>query len=153
MKKSVNKILIILFFICWLGGCGGKVDKPYEISSNGHILSYKDSKIDNYFKKDGYEIIQNDDNQIRCITITDSDAVTIDGISVGDNIEKLKNIRDLIPGDDPAFGFLFDDDKEVDRYKDAENIQDSWIWLIYYTKDDIINKIQIGDIKYMRELR
>ena len=166
MKKSL--LFIALLFL--LSGCGQRPDHPYEINYRGKTLSYYDTEdtidigdfdvLENRGLKDAWAsantILVNEEGVIRCITITDSAAITYKSISVGDDASKIdksfgnESVLEHKEGDYDYVVVFNSDDIEEDPTD--QNKEDSWINIHYYVRDYKIYAIQICDVQYSTKL-
>ena len=164
MKKYFTTFIIIFLF---LTGCSSEkeqnviINNPYEISIKNKVLSYYDteSEINNdEFKifDSGFKvnqsttnniIVTNEDKNIRCISIVDSEIITFGQIAVGDSIEKVIDTFDSeYKMNDNNYCVLFNGNQEEDPMSTQK--EDSWIWINYLTEDENIIRIQIYDVKF-----
>lgn len=150
-------------FAFLLSGCSKEisVNKPYEIVKGTSTLSYFDTEdnisIDDFniiendiqdFEDINDNIIVNDDEVIRCITIVSDTVKTFQSISVGDSIDKIEDTFDYERRYTNDYIVFFVDDKEEDSA--IQNKEDSWIWITYRTDGSKITSIMIFDVKYGR---
>ncbi|GFI15007.1 MAG: hypothetical protein HFI43_14735 [Lachnospiraceae bacterium] len=150
-------------FAFLLSGCSKEisVNKPYEIVKGTSTLSYFDTEdnisIDDFniiendiqdFEDINDNIIVNDDEVIRCITIVSDTVKTFQSISVGDSIDKIEDTFDYERRYTNDYIVFFADDKEEDSA--IQNKEDSWIWITYRTDGSKITSIMIFDVKYGR---
>lgn len=150
-------------FAFLLSGCSKEisVNKPYEIVKGTSTLSYFDTEdnisIDDFniiendiqdFEDINDNIIVNDDEVIRCITIVSDTVKTFQSISVGDSIDKIEDTFDYERRYTNDYIVFFADDKEEDCA--IQNKEDSWIWITYRTDGSKITSIMIFDVKYGR---
>ena len=150
-------------FAFLLSGCSKEisVNKPYEIVKGTSTLSYFDTEdnisIDDFniiendiqdFEDINDNIIVNDDEVIRCITIVSDTVKTFQSISVGDSIDKIEDTFDYERRYTNDYIVFFADDKEEDSA--IQNKEDSWIWITYRTDGSKITSIMIYDVKYGR---
>jgi hypothetical protein len=154
MKKFT---ILFLTFIISCTGCSSNekdtsisINNPYEIAVEDEILSYYDTNIPSAFSSEKYDIIQND-NKIRSISLTDSNAITYNNISVGDNISKIKDSFSYEYNSGNIYMVLFNGTNEEDPMNADK--EDSWIWINYITDEEKITSIQIYDVKYGKEAR
>ena len=148
-------------FAFLLSGCSKEisVNKPYEIVKGTSTLSYFDTEdnisIDDFniiendiqdFEDINDNIIVNDDEVIRCITIVSDTVKTFQSISVGDSIDKIEDTFDYERRYTNDYIVFFADDKEEDSA--IQNKEDSWIWITYRTDGSKITSIMIFDVKY-----
>lgn len=168
MKKKSLLFITVLFL---LSGCGQKpsVDHPYEIKYGGKTLSYYDTE--DTIDIDDFDVLENraknawasantilvsEEGVIRCITITDSNAITYKSISVGDNPSKIdksfdnESVLEHKEGDYDYVVVFNSDDIEEDPTD--QNKEDSWISIHYYVRDYKIYAIQICDVQYNTKL-
>lgn len=114
-------------------------------------ISYYDTSDENSFSDFEDEIISNEDGLIRCFNISSSDIVTYKGISVGDDISKVKDVFEYeYAMSDEIYSVLFNDSTEKNP---AEDKEDSWLWINYTYENNEITSISIYDVKYGREMR
>ena len=166
MKKKSLLFIALLFL---LSGCGQKpsVDHPYEINYRGKTLSYYDTedeidtdvfdilenKPTNLLDNEKNTILVNEDGEIRCISILDSDIITYKSISVGDNVSKIEKSFDNVfigersSSDATNYMVVFNGD-DIEEDPTNQNKEDSWIWIGYITENSKIIMIRIYDVKY-----
>lgn len=131
MKKM---FLILCSCIVLLSGCGkNKVEEPYQVNIDGHILSYYDTKdtIDEEIQSkiamyeedkigdaDGNSPIEigiNEDGNIRVIIINSPDIVCYPNISVGDSKTRLERAFSYKTSLDKQYIVLYDISTEEDN--------------------------------------
>lgn len=167
MKKYLFTFIVISFL---LTGCSSKtevqemtINNPYEISIDNDILSYYGNKDDipksfdvlnispSNLQNDGNNILVNDENSIRCISITNEDVITYKQISVGDDISLIEDTFIYEYKIENKYIVIFNGTIEEDPTN--QNKQDGWLWINYITDGSQITKIQIYDVKFGREMR
>ena len=167
MKKYLFTFIVISFL---LTGCSSKtevqettINNPYEISIDNDILSYygnKDSIPKSFdvldisasnLQNDSNNVLVNNENSIRCISVTNKDVITYNQISVGDKISLIEDTFAYEYNIDNKYMVIFNGTTEEDPTN--QNKQDSWIWINYITDGSQITKIQIYDVKFGREMR
>ena len=162
MKKYCTAFIIILLLVIGYFVIIKEkttIDNPYEVAIDNKILSYYD-KVDNV--PESFNIMENslvnyqnstntvlidENNTIRCISITDKKVITYNQISIGDNIDKVKDkfsYECLMT--DNIYAVIFDDTLEKDPSN--QNKKDNWIWIVYMVENSKINKIMIYDKKF-----
>lgn len=167
MKKCFLLLFTLLFM---LSGCALNkpneinVDNPYEIAKDTSILSYYDTEdsidingfnvlensLQNALDKNN-NIIVNDSGAIRCITVVDDTVKTFRSISTGDEIAKIEETYNNEYQIGNNYMVLFNNDIEEDPAN--QKMEDTWIWITYYTDGTQITSIQIYDVKYGKEFR
>lgn len=167
MKKYLFTFIVILFL---LTGCSSKteaqkttINNPYEIAINNETLSYYGNKdnipksfdileisVDN-FQNNNNGVLLNDEDSIRCISITNKDIITYGQISVGDNINSIESAFNHEYKMDDKYMVIFDGVTEEDPTN--QNKEDDWLWINYFTDGSEITKIQIYDVKFGKEMR
>ena len=167
MKKYLFTFIVISFL---LTGCYSKtevqettINNPYEISINNEILSYYGNKDDipksfdvldisaSNLQNDSNNVLVNNENSIRCISVTNKDVITYNQISVGDKIDLIEDAFSYEYKIDNKYMVIFNGTIEEDPTN--QNKQDSWLWINYITDGSQITKIQIYDVKFGREMR
>ena len=167
MKKYLFTFIVISFL---LTGCSSKtevqettINNPYEISIDNEILSYygnKDSIPKSFdvldistsnLQNDSNNVLVNNENSIRCISVTNKDVITYNQISVGDKISLIEDTFSYEYKIDNKYMVIFNGTMEEDPTN--QNKQDSWLWINYITDGSQITKIQIYDVKFGREMR
>ena len=167
MKKYLFTFIVISFL---LTGCSSQtevqetaINNPYEISIDNEILSYygnKDSIPKSFdvldisasnLQNDSNNVLVNNENSIRCISVTNKDVITYNQISVGDKIDLIEDAFAYEYKIDNKYMVIFNGTIEEDPTN--QNKQDSWIWINYITDGSQITKIQIYDVKFGREMR
>ena len=167
MKKYLFTFIVISFL---LTGCSSKteaqettVNNPYEISIDNEILSYYENKDDvpksfevlniseSNLQNDSDNVLVNNENSIRCISITNKNVITYNKISVGDKIGLIEDAFTYEYKIDNKYMVIFNGTIEEDPTN--QNKQDSWLWINYITDGSRITKIQIYDVKFGREMR
>ena len=167
MKKYLFTFIVISFL---LTGCSSKtevqemtINNPYEISIDNDILSYYGNKDDipksfdvlnispSNLQNDGNNILVNDENSIRCISITNEDVITYKQISVGDDISLIEDTFIYEYKIENKYIVIFNGTIEEDPTN--QNKQDGWLWINYITDGSQITQIQIYDVKFGREMR
>lgn len=161
MKKYLFTFIVISFLL--IGCSSTQVNNPYEICIKNEIFSYYDNKeeipksfnlldisIKNH-QDENNNVLVNQDNEIRSISIVDKNITTYKQISVGDNISKVQNnFSNVYTIDNIIYTVAFDDSVEKDiKSPDKE---DDWIYINYITKDSIITRIIIYDAKFGRSM-
>ena len=167
MKKYLFTFIVISFL---LTGCSSKtevqettINNPYEISIDNEILSYygnKDSIPKSFdvldisasnLQNDSNNVLVNNENSIRCISVTNKDVITYNQISVGDKINLIEDEFAYEYKIDNKYMVIFNGTIEEDPTN--QNKQDSWLWINYITDGSQITKIQIYDVKFGRDMR
>lgn len=167
MKKYLFTFIVISFL---LTGCSSKtevqettINNPYEISIDNEILSYYGNKdsipksfdvlniSESNLQNDSNNVLVNNENSIRCISVTNKDVITYNQISVGDKISLIEDTFAYEHKIDNKYMVIFNSTTEEDPTN--QNKQDSWIWINYITDGSQITKIQIYDVKFGREMR
>ena len=167
MKKYLFTFIVISFL---LTGCYSKtevqettINNPYEISINNEILSYYGNKDDipksfdvldisaSNLQNDSNNVLVNNENSIRCISVTNKDVITYNQISVGDKIDLIEDVFAYEYKIDNKYMVIFNGTIEEDPTN--QNKQDSWLWINYITDGSQITKIQIYDVKFGRDMR
>lgn len=167
MKKYLFTFIVISFL---LTGCSSKtevqettINNPYEISIDNEIVSYygnKDSIPKSFdvldistsnLQNDSNNVLVNNENSIRCISVTNKDVITYNQISVGDKISLIEDTFSYEYKIDNKYMVIFNGTMEEDPTN--QNKQDSWLWINYITDGSQITKIQIYDVKFGREMR
>lgn len=167
MKKYLFTFIVISFL---LTGCSSKtevqettINNPYEISIDNEILSYygnKDSIPKSFdvldistsnLQNDSNNVLVNNENSIRCISVTNKDVITYNQISVGDKISLIEDTFSYEYKIDNKYMVIFNGTMEEDPTN--QNKQDSWLWINYITDGSQITKIQIYDVKFGSEMR
>ena len=167
MKKYLFTFIVISFL---LTGCSSKtevqettINNPYEISIDNEILSYygnKDSIPKSFdvldistsnLQNDSNNVLVNNENSIRCISVTNKDVITYNQISVGDKIDLIEDVFAYEYKIDNKYMVIFNGTIEEDPTN--QNKQDSWLWINYITDGSQITKIQIYDVKFGRDMR
>lgn len=167
MKKYLFTFIVISFL---LTGCSSKtevqeiiINNPYEISIDNEILSYYGNKDDipksfdvlniseNNLQNDSNNVLVNNENSIRCISVTNKNVITYNQISVGDKISLIEDAFSYEYKIDNKYMVIFNGTTEEDPTN--QNKQDSWIWINYITDGSQITKIQIYDVKFGREMK
>ena len=167
MKKYLFTFIVISFL---LTGCSSKteaqemtINNPYEISIGNDILSYYGNKDDipksfdvlnisaSNLQNDGNNILVNDENSIRCISITNEDVITYKQISVGDGISLIEDTFIHEYKIENKYIVIFNGNTEEDPTN--QNKEDSWILINYITNGSQITKIQIYDVKFGSKMR
>lgn len=139
------------------------INNPHEISVNGEILSYYDTKtkingfgtlkvsLDSLQNKDTNNIIINDDNVIRCISIIDDSVSTYKEISVGDSITKITESFEYEYNIGKNYMVIFNNG--IEENPTNQNKEDNWLWINYITDEKNITQIQIFDVKYGNKMK
>ena len=167
MKKYLFTFIVISFL---LTGCSSKtevqettINNPYEISIDNEILSYYGNKdsipksfdvlniSESNLQNDSNNVLVNNENSIRCISVTNKDVITYNQISVGDKIDLIEDAFAYEYKIDNKYMVIFNGTIEEDPTN--QNKQDSWLWINYITDGSQITKIQIYDVKFGREMR
>lgn len=167
MKKYLFTFIVISFL---LTGCSSKtevqettINNPYEIAINNEILSYYGNKDDipksfdvldisaSNLQNDSNNILVNNENSIRCISVTNKDVITYNQISVGDNISLIEDTFVHEYKMDNKYMVIFNGATEEDPTN--QNKEDGWIWINYITDGSQITKIQIYDVEFSSEMR
>ena len=167
MKKYLFTFIAISFL---LTGCSSKteiqeitINNPYEVAINNEILSYYGNKDDipkyfnvldvstNNLQNNSNNILVNDENSIRCISVTNEDVITYNQISVGDNISLIEDTFMHEYKIEDKYIVIFNGNTEEDPTN--QNKEDSWILINYITNGSQITKIQIYDVKFGSEMR
>ena len=167
MKKYLFTFIVISFL---LTGCSSTtevqettINNPYEISIDNEILSYygnKDSIPKSFdvldistsnLQNDSNNVLVNNENSIRCISVTNKDVITYNQISVGDKISLIEDTFSYEYKIDNKYMVIFNGTMEEDPTN--QNKQDSWLWINYITDGSQITKIQIYDVKFGSEMR
>ncbi len=167
MKKYLFTFIVILFL---LTGCSSKtevqettINNPYEIAINNEKLSYYGNKDDipesfdvldisaSNLQNDSNNVLVNNENSIRCISVTNKDVITYNQISVGDNISLIEDTFTNEYKIDNKYMVIFNGSTEEDPTN--KNKEDGWIWINYITDGSQITKIQIYDVKFGSEMR
>lgn len=167
MKKYLFTFIVISFL---LTGCSSKtevqettINNPYEISIDNEILSYygnKDSIPKSFdvldisasnLQNDSNNVLVNNENSIRCISVTNKDVITYNQISVGDKISLIEDTFVYEYKIDNKYMVIFNGTIEEDPTN--QNKQDGWLWINYITDGSQITKIQIYDVKFGSEMR
>ncbi|MGN0473225.1 MAG: hypothetical protein ACI4F8_10310 [Lachnospiraceae bacterium] len=167
MKKYLFTFIVISFL---LTGCSSKtevqettINNPYEISIDNKMLSYygniddipKSFEVLNIsisnFQNDSNNVLVNNENSIRCISITNKNVITYNQISVGDKIGLIEDAFAYECKISNNYMVIFNGTIEEDPTN--QNKQDSWLWITYITDGSQITKIQIYDVKFGREMR
>ena len=167
MKKYLFTFIVISFL---LTGCSSKteiqeitINNPYEVAINNEILSYYGNKDDipkyfnvldvstNNLQNNSNNILVNDENSIRCISVTNEDVITYNQISVGDNISLIEDTFMHEYKIEDKYIVIFNGNTEEDPTN--QNKEDSWILINYITNGSQITKIQIYDVKFGKEMR
>lgn len=167
MKKYLFTFIVISFL---LTGCSSKtevqettVNNPYEISIDNEILSYYGNKDDVpksfevlniseiNLQNDSDNVLVNNENSIRCISITNKNVITYNQISVGDKIGLIEDAFMHEYKIENKYIVIFNGNTEEDPTN--QNKEDSWIWINYITDGSQITKIQIYDVKFGSEMR
>ncbi|MBQ3553743.1 MAG: hypothetical protein IJA08_03605 [Clostridia bacterium] len=107
MKKLLVLLMAFALLLCACASGGGEPTKPEEISVGNQTLSYKDSAekfVNCGFKRfASYQelaestpepdkaILANEDGDVRAIFFTDKQLTSYQGISVGDNFQKVRD--------------------------------------------------------------
>jgi hypothetical protein len=168
----MKKILpLFIAFSLYLTGCASQdktnstdINNPYEISVNGKILSYYDTKdnIDTNifeisdsmvgFANKSENMVDIDDNgQIRCIVIANKSITTYKNISVGDSVNKINESFKYEYNWNNNYMVIFNNGVEEDPMnQDKEN---NWLGINYITDGEHITHIQICDVKFGNEMR
>ena len=167
MKKYLFTFIVISFL---LTGCSSKtevqetiINNPYEISIDNEILSYYGNKDDipksfdvlnisaSNLQNDSNNVLVNNKNSIRCISVTNKNVITYNQISVGDKISLIEDTFAYEYKTDNKYMVIFNGTIEEDPTN--QNKQDSWLWINYITDGSQITKIQIYDVKFGSEMR
>ena len=167
MKKYLFNFIVISIL---LTGCSSKtevqettINNPYEIVINNEILSYYGNKDDipksfdvldisaSNLQNDSNNILVNNENSIRCISVTNKDVITYSQISVGDNINLIEDTFIHEYKMDNKYMVIFNGVTEEDPTN--QNKEDDWIWINYITDGSKITKIQIYDVKFGSQMR
>lgn len=167
MKKYLFTFIVISFL---LTGCSSKtevqettINNPYEISIDNEILSYygnKDSIPKSFdvldisasnLQNDSNNVLVNNENSIRCISVTNKDVITYNQISVGDKISLIEDTFVYEYKINNKYMVIFNGTIEEDPTN--QNKQDGWLWINYITDGSQITKIQIYDVKFGSEMR
>ena len=167
MKKYLFTFIVISFL---LTGCSSKtevqettINNPYEISIYNEILSYYGNKDDipksfevlnisaSNLQNDGNNILVNNENSIRCISVTNEDVITYNQISVGDKISLIEDAFAYEYKIDNKYMVIFNGNTEENPAN--QNKKDNWLWINYITDGSQITKIQIYDVKFGSEMR
>lgn len=167
MKKYLFTFIVISFL---LTGCSSKtevqetaINNPYEISIDNEILSYYGNKDDipksfdvlniseNNLQNDSNNVLVNNENSIRCISVTNKNVITYNQISVGDKISLIEDAFAYEYKIDNKYMVIFNGTMEEDPTN--QNKQDNWVWINYITDGSQITKIQIYDVKFGSEMR
>ena len=167
MKKYLFTFIVISFL---LTGCSSKtevqettINNPYEISIDNEILSYYGNKDDipksfdvldisaSNLQNDSNNVLVNNENSIRCISVTNKDVITYNQISVGDKISLIEDAFSYEYKIDNKYMVIFNGTMEEDPTN--QNKQDNWVWINYITDGSQITKIQIYDVKFGREMK
>ena len=167
MEKYLFTFIIISFL---LTGCSSQtevqetaINNPYEIYIDNEILSYYGNKDDipksfdvldisaSNLQNDSNNVLVNNENSIRCISVTNKDVITYNQISVGDKIDLIEDAFAYEYKIDNKYMVIFNGTIEEDPTN--QNKQDSWLWINYITDGSQITKIQIYDVKFGREMR
>ena len=167
MKKYLFTFIIISFL---LTGCYSKtevqeitINNPYEIAIGNELLSYYGNKVNipkcfdvldisiNNVQNQSNYVLVNNENSIRCISITDKDIITYKQISVGDNTNLIEDAFSNEYKIDNDYMVIFNGITEEDPTN--KNKKDDWIWINYITDGSQITKIQICDVKFGSEMR
>ena len=139
------------------------INNPYEIAINNEILSYYGNKDDvpksfnvldisaSNLQNDSNNILVNNENSIRCISVTNKDVITYNQISVGDNISLIEDAFVHEYKMDNKYMVIFNGATEEDPTN--QNKEDGWILINYITDGSQITKIQIYDVKFGSEMR
>lgn len=166
MKKYLFTFIVISFL---LTGCSSKtevqestINNPYEVSIDNEILSYYGNKNDipksfdilnisaSNLQNDSNNILVDNENSIRCISVTNKNVITYNQISVGDKISLIEDAFMHEYKIDNKYMVIFNGTIEEDPTN--QNKQDNWIWINYITDGSQITKIQIYDVKFGREM-
>ena len=167
MKKYLFTFIVISFL---LTGCSSKtevqettINNPYEISIDNEILSYYGNKdsipksfdvlniSESNLQNDSNNVLVNNENSIRCISVTNKDVITYNQISVGDKVSLIEGTFAYEYKIDNKYMVIFNGTIEEDPTN--QNKQDSWLWINYITDGSQITKIQIYDVKFGSEMR
>lgn len=167
MKKYLFTFIVISFL---LTGCSSKtevrettINNPYEISIDNEILSYYGNKDDipksfdvlnisaSNLQNDSNNVLVNNENSIRCISVTNKNVITYNQISVGDKISLIEDTFAYEYKTDNKYMVIFNGTIEEDPTN--QNKQDSWLWINYITDGSQITKIQIYDVKFGSKMR
>lgn len=170
MKKYLIVVSILTLILC---SCSKKsVNDPSEISVNGKIIKYSETKdtvekklgdegvvTELFLLNDGYEyqnavqILYNDIENIRYLRVMDAKVDTYKNISVGDDISKVFEEFDYVQESGFYYSVIFNGIEEVDNR--TVGIQDDWIMISYKTVEDsdTIVMINIIDMRFATQLR
>lgn len=166
MKKFLFSFITIAFLFT---GCSKTentettINNPYEIAINNETLSYYGNKDDipksfeildisaSNLQNDSNNILINNENSIRCISVTNKDVITYNQISVGDDISLIEDTFVNEYKMDNKYMVIFNGTTE--EKPTNQNKEDDWIWINYITDGSEITKIQIYDVKFGKEMR
>lgn len=176
MKKSFFLFITIVFTLTGCSTTESIINKPYEIALDNEILSYYGSVDDipekcivteasflNFYEfnvnnNDGIMIAINNNNSIRGINIKNKDVITYKQISVGDDVNLLKNtFSNLLSAEDvlmSVYAVAFNENGEINLQELNEtDYEESWIFITYVVTNSKITEISIGDSRYHRVKR
>lgn len=147
MRKKMS-LFLALALVFLTVGCGAMASvEPNQIKYKNKVLNYGTSEVDDVFFDDGIELVINDSNVVRCISVTNEYVDTYKGISVGDKISKVKSkYKHESTFSDSAVCVVMDGNKEIDST--AQDKPDDVIWIIYFHEGEYITRIMIYDAVY-----
>lgn len=153
MKKYIL-ILLSTLSLFYMSSCGATAPSlsPDSIKIGNSTLSYDDKEIPEIFWDSGVDFKVNENNEIRCITITSSVVDAYNGISVGDSSNRIESAYKYETkfGDD--YLVLFEGNTEIRAGTQTED--GDYIWISYYINDDnLIESMQIYDAVYGKTLK
>ena len=148
--RKVNFFFGLSIFLLTCTACGKSNEDPGIIKIGKESLSYMAAEVPDIFFEKEIEFVFGENNQIRRMTISDSEVETYMGIKVGDSINKVQSkYEHEMEFNNANYMVLFDDTNEIDPT--IKEKKDNYLWINYHIDDNgNIDKIDIYDFKCIR---
>lgn len=147
-------LVITLLAGCSLANTNSELELPPDVIRLGNDeVKYNTSEVPEAFWNAQVDFIINKDNLIREIRVSDKCIETYKGISVGDSEDRVK-LAYRFEGDGNRYYMVLLNGATEVNYMDSDlQKEDSWIWIVYYVEDGIIDNIRIYDFKYGKYMK
>lgn len=150
--KRISTLVMAFVIAFLLTGCSGKTDLSVnQIKYKEKVLTYGSTEVDDVFFDDGIDLVINDSNMVRCISITNADVITYSGISVGDKIARIESQYSSETNIGSTISVTLSGGKEIDPT--SQDKPDDTIWISYVHDGGKITKIMIYDVVYGEKMR